>query len=47
VEQNEWEDPDFLKAFEPKGESISLQEGDGKSIDLVAIRSAGHEQEKQ
>jgi hypothetical protein len=47
VEQNEWEDPDFLKAFEPKGESISLHEGDGKSIDLVAIRSAGHEQEKQ
>jgi hypothetical protein len=47
VQQNEWEDPDFLKAFEPKGESISLQEGDGKSIELVAIRSAGHEQEKQ
>jgi hypothetical protein len=47
VQQNEWEDPDFLKAFEPKGESISLQEGDGKSIDVVAIRSAGHEQEKQ
>jgi hypothetical protein len=47
VEQNEWEDPDFLKAFEPQGESISLQEGDGKSKDLVAIRSAGHQQEKQ
>jgi hypothetical protein len=47
VQQNEWEDPDFLKAFEPKGESISLQEGDGKSVDLVAIRSAGHEPEKQ
>jgi hypothetical protein len=47
VQQNEWEDPDFLKAFDPKGESISLQEGDGKSIDLLAIRSAVHEQEKQ
>jgi hypothetical protein len=47
VQQNEWEDPDFLKAFEPKGESISLQEGDGKSVDLVAIRSAGHQPEKQ
>jgi carboxypeptidase family protein len=47
VEQNAWEDPDFLKAFEPKGEGISLAEGDGKSIDLVAIRSASHEQEKQ
>jgi Carboxypeptidase regulatory-like domain len=47
VEQNAWEDADFLKAFEPKGEGISLQEGDSKSIDLVAIRSASHEQEKQ
>jgi hypothetical protein len=47
VEQNAWEDPDFLKPFEAKGESVSLQEGDSKSIDLVAIRSASHEQEKQ
>jgi hypothetical protein len=47
VEPNAWEDPDFLKPFEPKGESVSLQEGDGKSVDLVAIRSASHEQEKQ
>jgi protocatechuate 3,4-dioxygenase beta subunit len=47
VEQNAWEDPDFLKAFEPRGQTISLQEGDGKSIDLVAIRSASQEQVKQ
>jgi hypothetical protein len=47
VEQHTWEDPDFLRAFELRGESISFQEGDGKSIDLVAIRSASHEQEKQ
>jgi hypothetical protein len=47
VEPNAWEDPDFLKLFEVKGESVSLQEGDGKSVDLVAIRSASHEQEKQ
>ena len=46
VEQGAWEDPDFLKAFEAKGESVSLQEGDGKSVDLVAIRSASNEQEK-
>jgi hypothetical protein len=39
VEQNAWEDPDFIKQFGSKGQSISLQEGDGKSMDLVAIRS--------
>jgi hypothetical protein len=43
VEPNAWEDPDFLKQFEAKGQSVSLQEGDGKSMDLVAIRSASHE----
>ncbi|HKN75826.1 MAG TPA: carboxypeptidase regulatory-like domain-containing protein [Candidatus Acidoferrum sp.] len=43
VEQNAWEEPDFLKQFEAKGQSVTLQEGDGKSIDLVAIRSASHE----
>jgi hypothetical protein len=47
VEPNAWEDPDFLKPFEAKGESVSLQEGDGKSIELVAIRTASQEQEKQ
>jgi carboxypeptidase family protein len=47
VEPNAWEDPDFLKPFEARGESVSLQEGDGKSIELSAIRSASHEQEKQ
>jgi protocatechuate 3,4-dioxygenase beta subunit len=47
VEANSWEDPDFLKPFEGKGQSVSVQDGDGKSIDLVAILSASHEQEKQ
>jgi hypothetical protein len=47
VEQNAWQDADFLKQFEGKGQGISLQEGDGKSMDLVAIRSASREQEKQ
>jgi hypothetical protein len=47
VEPNAWEDPDFLKLFEARGESVSLQEGDGKSIELVAIRTASQEQEKQ
>ncbi len=47
VEPDAWEDPDFLKPFESKGQSLSLQEGDGKSLELVAIRSASQEQEKQ
>jgi hypothetical protein len=47
AEQNAWEDPDFLKPFESKGQSTSLGEGDGKSIDLVAIRSASQEQDKR
>ncbi len=47
VEPNAWEDPDFLKPFEPKGQSISLQEGDGQSVEIVAIRAASLEQEKQ
>lgn len=34
VEGNAWEDPDFLKPFESEGQSISLQDGDGKSMDL-------------
>jgi Carboxypeptidase regulatory-like domain len=46
VEANSWEDPDFLKPFEGKGESLSVQDGDGKSVDLVAILSASHEQQK-
>lgn len=46
VEANAWEDPEFLKPFEAKGETISLQEGDGKSVNLTAIRAATDEQAK-
>jgi len=46
VEQNAWEDPDFLKSFEEKGEKISVQEGDSKSIDLVTINTVSREQQK-
>jgi hypothetical protein len=46
VEQSAWEDPDFLKQFEGKGESVSLQESEAKQLDLVAIRTASNEQEK-
>jgi len=46
VDQNAWQDPEFLKEFEGKGESVSLQEGEGKSVQLTAIRTASQEQQK-
>jgi hypothetical protein len=47
VERGAWEDPDFLKEFEGKGQSVSLDEGEGKTLQLVAIRSASKEQQRQ
>jgi hypothetical protein len=46
AEQGAWEDPDFLLPFESKGEKISAQEGDAKSVDLVTIKTASTEQQK-
>jgi protocatechuate 3,4-dioxygenase beta subunit len=43
VEQGAWEDPDFLKSFEEKGEKMSVQESDSKSIDLVTIKTPSAE----
>ncbi len=38
AESGAWEDPEFLKPFEGKGEKITLQEGDQKTIKLTAIQ---------
>jgi hypothetical protein len=38
AEDGAWEDPEFLKLFEGKGESVSLREGDQKTVHLRAIR---------
>lgn len=46
VERGAWEDPEFLKEFEGKGQSLSVQDGEGKMLQLVAIRSASNEQQK-
>jgi hypothetical protein len=46
VERGEWEDPEFLKAFEDKGERITVQEGEGKSANLAAIQTASTEEQK-
>ena len=46
VERGAWEDPEFLKDFENQGQGVSLQEGDGQTLQLVAIRTASAAQEK-
>lgn len=46
AESGTWEDPEFLREFEAKGEKISLQEGDQKTLDLTAIRTETRESAK-
>jgi hypothetical protein len=43
VESEAWQDPEFLKPFEQKGEKITVQDGDQKAINLTAIRAKGPE----
>jgi hypothetical protein len=40
IESGAWEDPEFLKPFEDKGEKISVQAGETKSANLTAIRNS-------
>jgi hypothetical protein len=46
AETGAWEDPEFLKPFEDKGETVSLKEGDQKTINLTAIRTKAPEAPK-
>jgi hypothetical protein len=46
VEEGAWEDPEFLKPFEGKGEKVTLQEGDAKSVNLTTIKTANTEEQK-
>jgi hypothetical protein len=46
VENGAWQDPEFLKPFESKGEEVKLQEGDSKSVNLTAIKTKSSDQEK-
>ena len=43
AESGAWEDPEFMKPFEGKGEKITLQEGDQKTLNLTAIRTKSPE----
>ena len=39
AESGSWEDPEFLKPLEDKGEKITFEEGDQKTQNLTAIRT--------
>ena len=43
VQDGAWEDPDFLTTFEDRGQKISVQEADAKTIDIEAIRTKSPE----
>jgi len=40
VEDGAWEDPDFLRTFEDRGQKVSVEEGDTKTLDIVTIGKA-------
>jgi hypothetical protein len=46
VENGAWQDPEFLKPFEEKGEEVKLQEGDQKTMNLTTIKTKSPEHEK-
>jgi Carboxypeptidase regulatory-like domain len=46
AENGAWQDPEFLKPFEEKGEEVKLQEDDHKTMNLTTIKTKSPEQEK-
>jgi len=43
VEDGAWEDPDFLRAYEDRGQKISVENLDAKNADVLAIRTKSSE----
>jgi protocatechuate 3,4-dioxygenase beta subunit len=43
VENGAWEDPDFLKTFEDRGQKISVEDADAKTLDIVVIQTKNSE----
>ena len=43
VEQDGWQDPEFLKQFEDRGQRITLQDGDHSSVKVIAIQTKAPE----
>jgi hypothetical protein len=46
VEQDAWQDPEFLKQFEDKGQRITLQDGDHHTVKVTAIQTKSPESAK-
>lgn len=46
VEDGAWEDADFLKPFEEKGEKVTVEESDSKSVNITTVKTASTEQQK-
>jgi hypothetical protein len=46
VEWGAWEDPEFLRQFEEKGERITLQDGDHSTVKVTAIQTKSPESSK-
>jgi hypothetical protein len=44
IEEYAWQDPEFLKPVEDKGEEVALKESDQKTVNLTAIRTASAQQ---
>jgi hypothetical protein len=40
VEEGAWEDPEFIKPFEDKGEKITVQDSEAKTMSLLSIKTA-------
>jgi hypothetical protein len=39
IEQNQWEDPDFVRSFARKATSVEIKEADTQAVDLTTIRT--------
>jgi Carboxypeptidase regulatory-like domain len=46
VEPHAWQDPEFLKQFEDKGQGITLQDGDRSEVKVTAIQTNGPDTSK-
>jgi hypothetical protein len=46
VEPDAWQDPEFLKQFEDKGQRITLQDGDHHTVKVTAIQTKAPESSK-
>jgi hypothetical protein len=46
IQEQEWDDLDFLKTYQTKAVSISMGEGQTKSVDLTTIRTKSDEESR-